>query len=181
MVQNAMLYVWGVIFNGTNWILGVPSADRAHDHAIDVWGECRSISTAPSTEASISIILKRFGAIRKIVLYRRHALRGSSSSSLGPVTPLELTTFGVIMLAVCRHTVLADARRRRRRRPRHELGFYAAGFGLNLGDLNTLVPVHFHVDDDVFSTLRKAVSRRSFSLDADVDLLGVVKSRRASP
>merc|ERR1711937_1088022 len=90
MVQNAMLYVWGVIFNGTNWILSaMPSADH-HGAPVELFGVVGGVQVFSMVfyaiyGLSISIILKRFGEI----------------------TPLELTTFGVIMLAVYLHTVLA--------------------------------------------------------------------------
>ena len=42
MVQNAMLYVWGVIFNGTNWILSAIPLLIIMATQADVDVECRS-------------------------------------------------------------------------------------------------------------------------------------------
>ena len=47
MVQNAMLYVWGVIFNGTNWILSaMPSADH-HGPPTELFGDVGGVQVFP--------------------------------------------------------------------------------------------------------------------------------------
>ena len=90
MVQNAMLYVWGVIFNGTNWILSaMPSADH-HGPPTScsvMWGvQVFSMVFYAIYGLSISIILKRFGAITRTFINTAAicftAL--STSSSSGP-------------------------------------------------------------------------------------------------
>ena len=114
MVQNAMLYVWGVIFNGTNWILSaMPSADH-HGPPTELFGdvgECRSspwsstLSMAYLSPSSSKDSVRSLGrsSTRRHLLHcpHRRVVLGAE------ITPLELTTFGVIMLAVYLHTVLA--------------------------------------------------------------------------
>ncbi len=115
MVQNAMLYVWGVIFNGTNWILSaMPSADH-HGAPVELFGDVGGVQVFSMVfyaiyGLSISIILKRFGAITRTFINTAAICFTALIDVLffgAEITPLELTTFGVIMLAVYLHTVLA--------------------------------------------------------------------------
>ena len=107
MVQNAMLYVWGVIFNGTNWILSaMPSADH-HGAPVELFGDVGGVQVfqwfSMLSGLSISIILKRFGAITRTFINTAAICFTALIDVLffgAEITPLELTTFGVIMLAV---------------------------------------------------------------------------------
>ena len=85
MVQNAMLYVWGVIFNGTNWILSaMPSADH-HGPPTELFGDVGGVQVFSMVfyaiyGLSISIILKRFGAITRTFINRRPYVSRPSST-----------------------------------------------------------------------------------------------------
>ncbi len=89
MVQNAMLYVWGVIFNGTNWILSaMPSADH-HGAPPELFGDVGGVQVFSMVfyaiyGLSISIILKRFGAITRTFINTAACTRVSLSRHRGP-------------------------------------------------------------------------------------------------
>lgn len=115
MVQNAMLYVWGVIFNLVNWMLSVVPSAEQHGAPTPLFGAVGGIQIFSMVfyaiyGLSISVILKRFGAITRTFINTAAicftalidvAFFGAS------ISVLELTTFGVIMLAVYLHTVLS--------------------------------------------------------------------------
>jgi drug/metabolite transporter (DMT)-like permease len=115
MVQNAMLYVWGVIFNGTNWILSAMPSSEHHGAPVELFGDVGGVQVFSMVfyaiyGLSISIILKRFGAITRTFINTAAICFTALIDVLffgAEITPLELTTFGVIMLAVYLHTVLA--------------------------------------------------------------------------
>ena len=115
MVQNAMLYVWGVIFNGTNWILSAMPSSEHHGAPPELFGDVGGVQVFSMVfyaiyGLSISIILKRFGAITRTFINTAAICFTALIDVLffgAEITPLELTTFGVIMLAVYLHTVLA--------------------------------------------------------------------------
>ena len=115
MVQNAMLYVWGVLFNAVNWFASVIPSSDSHGGPPAVFGNVGGVQVFSMVfyaiyGLSISVILKRFGAITRTFINTAAicftalidvAFFGASISAL------ELTTFGVIMLAVYVHTVLS--------------------------------------------------------------------------
>ena len=125
--QNAMLYVWGVIFNGTNWILSaMPSADH-HGAPVELFGDVGEVQISMVFYAiyglSISIILKRFGAITRTFINTAAicftALIDVLFFQARRSRLLELTTFG----SSCWPSTYircsrATTRRRRRRRPK---------------------------------------------------------------
>ena len=114
MVQNAMLYVWGVIFNGANWLLSAVPSSESHGPPPSLFGAIGGVQVFSMAfyaiyGLSISIILKRFGAITRTFINTAAICFTALIDVLffgATITPLELTTFGVIMLAVYLHTVL---------------------------------------------------------------------------
>ena len=84
-----------------------------------MWGPRFSMVFYAIYGLSISIILKRFGAITRTFI-NTAAIFGciAGASSSAEITPLELTTFGVIMLAVAQTPGRENYARRRRRRPK---------------------------------------------------------------
>jgi len=67
MLQNAILYVWGIVFNGINWFYSVQGANGEPTAAYGDIGfsEVSLIIFSAVYGLSISVILKRFGAITR--------------------------------------------------------------------------------------------------------------------
>mmetsp|Transcript_11662 Transcript_11662/g.34723 ORF Transcript_11662/g.34723 Transcript_11662/m.34723 type:complete len:335 (+) Transcript_11662:173-1177(+) len=115
MVQNAMLYVWGVLYNGLNWFFSLIPSSSATGPPPAAFGQVGSMQVLSMVfyavyGLSISIILKRFGAITRTFINTVSicftalidvTFFGSS------ITAIELTTFAVIFIAVYGHSILA--------------------------------------------------------------------------
>lgn len=115
MVQNAMLYVWGVLYNGANWFMSVVPRPSQHGAPVAPFGnlgkvEVFSMVFFAAYGLSISIILKRFGAITRTFV---NTLAICCTALIdvvffgATVTAVELTTFAIIFIAVFLHTILA--------------------------------------------------------------------------
>lgn len=108
MVQNAMLYVWGIVFNGINWSISVSRGAVA-------FGNVGSIQTFSMVfyavyGLSISIILKRFGAITRTFINTAAICCTAFVDVVffgSTITVLEMTTFVVISTAVFSYSVIA--------------------------------------------------------------------------
>merc|ERR1711924_430496 len=115
------------IFNGTNWILSAMPSSEHHGAPVELFGDVGGVQGFSMVfyaiyGLSISIILKRFGAITRTFINTAAICFTALIDVLffgAEITPLELTTFGVIMLAVYLPPCWpGTTRRRRRRRPR---------------------------------------------------------------
>mmetsp|Transcript_14875 Transcript_14875/g.48526 ORF Transcript_14875/g.48526 Transcript_14875/m.48526 type:complete len:356 (+) Transcript_14875:114-1181(+) len=108
MLQNALLYVWGVLFNGVNWSLSIGRGAVAFGHVGSI--QVFSMVFYAIYGLSISVILKRFGAITRTFI-NTAAICCTALVDLyifdASISVLELTTFVVIMIAVFLHSVLA--------------------------------------------------------------------------
>mmetsp|Transcript_25856 Transcript_25856/g.86928 ORF Transcript_25856/g.86928 Transcript_25856/m.86928 type:complete len:352 (-) Transcript_25856:221-1276(-) len=114
MLQNAMLYLWGVLFNCANWAFSVLNAPS--DAPVAVFGnvgskEVFSMVFYAAYGLSISVILKRFGAVTRTFINSSAICATALVDVLcfgESVTLLELTTFATIMIAVFIHSNLAQ-------------------------------------------------------------------------
>eukprot|EP00634_Sargassococcus_sp_CCMP2135_P009426 CAMPEP_0198645632 /NCGR_PEP_ID=MMETSP1467-20131203/1347_1 /TAXON_ID=1462469 /ORGANISM="unid. sp., Strain CCMP2135" /LENGTH=312 /DNA_ID=CAMNT_0044381125 /DNA_START=128 /DNA_END=1066 /DNA_ORIENTATION=+ len=108
MLQNALLYVWGVVFNGINWSTSIGRGAVAFGEVGGI--QIFSMIFYAVYGLSISVILKRFGAITRTFI-NTAAICCTALVDLyffdASISVLESTTFVVIMIAVFLHTVLA--------------------------------------------------------------------------
>lgn len=110
MLQNAYLYVWGVLFNGLNWSLSIHRGEPAFGsfHFVQFF----SILFYAVYGLSISIILKRFGAITRTFI-NTAAICCTAFVDVfffgSHISIFEMTTFVVILMAVFAHTVIAKS------------------------------------------------------------------------
>ena len=107
MLQNAVLYSWGVLFNGVNW--SVSWASKPPIGNLAFW-PAASIAFFAVYGLSISVILKQFGSLTRTFLNTAAisltaifdvAVLGERAISL-----LEATTFALIFLAIYIYTIL---------------------------------------------------------------------------
>ena len=115
MVQNAMLYVWGVLFNGVNWFASVVPRPEHHGPPVPLFGAIGAVEVLSMVfyavyGLSISIILKRFGAITRTFI-NTVAICCTAMIDVAffgaTVTVMELTTFAIIFIAVFCHSALS--------------------------------------------------------------------------
>ena len=108
MFQNALLYVWGIVFNGVNWSTSI-------GRGADAFGDIGQIQVFSMVfyaiyGLSISVILKRFGAIARTFI-NTAAICCTALVDVtffgASISVLEMTTFLVIIIAVFLHTALA--------------------------------------------------------------------------
>jgi len=110
MLQNAMLYGWGILFNGINWMFSVNSGST-----VGYFGKVGSIQICSVVfyaiyGLSISIILKNFGAMTR-TLINTTAICFTAILDVAffgeTISMLEGTTFAVIFIAVYQHSILS--------------------------------------------------------------------------
>ena len=115
MIQNAMLYVWGVVYNGVNWFVSVIPRENQHGPPTPVFGDISkavvfSMVFYAVYGLSISIILKRFGAITRTFI-NTVAICCTALIDVAffgaTISVMELTTFVVIFIAVFCHSALS--------------------------------------------------------------------------
>lgn len=108
MLQNALLYIWGIVFNGINWSTSIARGAVSFGNVGGI--QIFSMVFYAIYGLSISVILKRFGAITRTFI-NTAAICCTALVDLyafgASISSLELTTFVVIMIAVYIHTVLA--------------------------------------------------------------------------
>ena len=115
MLQNAFLYIWGVFFNGVNWFISMVPSSEQHGPAPQWFGDIGGVQLFSMVfyavyGLSISIILKRFGAITRTFINTVSICFTALIDVTffgATVTPIELTTFAVIFISVFCHTVLS--------------------------------------------------------------------------
>ncbi|KAJ8611137.1 hypothetical protein CTAYLR_003544 [Chrysophaeum taylorii] len=108
MLQNSYLYLWGIFFNGINWSRSVRNGDVAFGTVGSV--QVFSMVFYAVYGLSISIILKRFGAITRTFINTAAIVLTALVDVLffrASISVLEMTTFVVISIAVFLHTVIA--------------------------------------------------------------------------
>jgi len=112
MLQNAILYVWGVAFNGINWfysVQGASAGDPAPAFGAIGFPEVSLIIFNAIYGLSISVILKQFGAITRTFISTIAIICTALVDVFlfsATVTVLEATTFVAIIASVFLFSVL---------------------------------------------------------------------------
>ena len=105
-----MLYGWGILFNGINWMFSAQS-----DTKMGYFGEIGSIQICSIIfyaiyGLSISVILKNFGAITRTLINTTAICFTAVFDVIyfgETISMLEATTFAVIFIAVYQHSILS--------------------------------------------------------------------------
>ena len=122
MLQNAILYSWGIAMNGANWVL------TTHSNPTQGWfGKIEAIQVTSMVfyavyGLSISVILKRFGAITRTFINTAAIVFTAVLDAIffkDRISNLALTSFIVILAAVYAYTNLSkDYKPAREDKPR---------------------------------------------------------------
>merc|ERR1712182_104903 len=111
-LQNGLLYLWGIAFNGINWVnsamgvYGKPQAWLGNIGHVQVG----SMVFFAVYGLSISVILKRFGAITRIIVGCLAIVCTSIIDFLFfhiRLTFLEMTCFATIFMAIGMYSIVA--------------------------------------------------------------------------
>mmetsp|Transcript_15804 Transcript_15804/g.21283 ORF Transcript_15804/g.21283 Transcript_15804/m.21283 type:complete len:194 (+) Transcript_15804:588-1169(+) len=114
MLQNALLYFWGSIMNGINWLMSLNfSSDEGHN--TELLGEFHAVQAMSVVffavyGLSISIILKRFGAITRTVIQTVAVIVTALIDLMlfkEEITMRQVTSFVTIVVAVFMSSILA--------------------------------------------------------------------------
>jgi len=107
MFQNAQLYLYGVVFNGVNWVNG----SRVAPAFGEIGGaEVFSMFFYAVYGLSISVILKRFGAMTRTFINAAAIVLNAAIDVTffgTTISILEATCFVVILIAILLHSNLA--------------------------------------------------------------------------
>lgn len=107
MLQNLLLYSWGLLFNGVNWMQSMRT--QSPIGFLTFW-PLTSIVFNAIYGLTISVILKRFGAVTRTFI-NTGAICVTAMldvAFLGEhVTLLEATTFGSILIAIYLYSIPA--------------------------------------------------------------------------
>jgi len=107
MLQNSVLYAWGVLFNGVNWLQSM--------HAQSAFGSlgfwpCASVVFYAVYGLSISVIIKQFGSVTRTFVNTAAICCTALLDFvvLGEkVSVLEATTFAIILIAIYIYSIPA--------------------------------------------------------------------------
>lgn len=119
MFQNMLLYSWGVIFNGVNWVHSVVNSNAvsADQPRVEWFGDGFGQSAAllcmfsALYGLSISVILKRFGSITRTFISCMAIISNAFLDMLffkEEMTILEVTTFATILGAIFLYSVVGE-------------------------------------------------------------------------
>jgi drug/metabolite transporter (DMT)-like permease len=111
MFQNMLLYGWGIIFNGINWLYF--SDVVSNGWFGDGFGKSAALLCVYSAfyGLSISVILKRFGSITRTFISCGAIVTNAFLDYLyfkEDMTPLEVTTFAVILGSIFLFSVIGE-------------------------------------------------------------------------
>lgn len=114
MLQNTILYTWGVLMNGANWFVSVQSAPAGTVEwfGAGFGGAAFSLCVFNAIYGlSISVILKRFGSITRTFISTVAIVLNAVLDTLffsEKITLLEMSTFLTIFAAIFLFTILGD-------------------------------------------------------------------------
>ncbi|KAL1512131.1 hypothetical protein AB1Y20_005399 [Prymnesium parvum] len=107
MLQNLLLYGWGILFNGINWAQSVSNQPAIGQ--LSFW-PCASILFNAVYGLTISVIIKQFGAVTRTFINTAAICVTAilDVALLGEhITLLEATTFGTILIAIYLYSIPA--------------------------------------------------------------------------
>ena len=114
MLQNTILYAWGVLMNGANWFVSVQGAPAGTVEwfGAGFGGAAFSLCIFNAIYGlSISVILKRFGSITRTFISTVAIVLNAVLDTLffsEKITLLEISTFLTIFAAIFLFTILGD-------------------------------------------------------------------------
>lgn len=107
MQQNLLLYGWGVLFNGINWLQSMRNMESIGK--LSFWPSSSVVFNAVYG-LSISVILKQFGAVTRTFI-NTAAICITAMIDLAVLgehlSLLEATTFGTILIAIYLYSIPA--------------------------------------------------------------------------